>query len=257
MTFRRRPALKPPNHRENACPTCLPTGLGCTTLSATARTPKRNSSGRPSTPCCTSWAGLVFIVGSVLFFPSLQRYTDIGAWTFLIGSLLYLVVTAHDYFEVLRNWRRRQAHTRYDVLERVAAASYLFGTLLFTVGSVLFLNSIDLTVPGAWCFVVGSLLFVVGSSINVLQILRSDNIVTMQLMNLTAVSFVVGLGPVHGRLDPLSVGFPGPGRPDPHVPVPGLAIFGRKLPVLSGRRVQLLAGLRPGPRDYEYIDESG
>jgi len=136
--------------------------------------------------------GLTFILGSVLFYPSLQQYTDIGAWTFLIGSLLYLVVTAHDYFEVLRNWRRENAHTRYDVLERVAAAGYLFGTLLFTVGSVLFLNSINQTVAGAWCFIIGSLLFVVGSSINVLQILRSDNIVTMQLMNLTAVSFVVG-----------------------------------------------------------------
>lgn len=136
--------------------------------------------------------GLVFILGSVLFFPSLQRYTDVGAWTFLIGSLLYLVVTAHDYFEVSRNWRRKDEHTRYDVLERVAAAAYLLGTLLFTVGSVLFLNAIDQTIAGAWCFVVGSLLFVVGSGINILQILRSDNVITMQLMNLTAVSFVVG-----------------------------------------------------------------
>ena len=137
--------------------------------------------------------GLVFILGSVLFFPSLQRYTDIGAWTFLIGSLLYLVVTAHDYFEVLRNWRHKSVHSRYDILERVAAAAYLFGTVLFTIGSVLFFNDIDQTIAGAWCFIVGSLLFVVGSSINILQILRSDNIITMQLMNLTAVSFVVGL----------------------------------------------------------------
>jgi hypothetical protein len=136
--------------------------------------------------------GLVFILGSVLFFPSLQRYTDVGAWTFLVGSLLYLVVTAHDYFEVSRNWRRKDERNRYDVLERVAAAAYLLGTLLFTVGSVLFLDSIDQTIAGAWCFVIGSLLFVVGSGINVLQILRSDNIITMQLMNLTAVSFVVG-----------------------------------------------------------------
>ncbi|WP_338667414.1 YrhK family protein [Pseudodesulfovibrio methanolicus] len=136
--------------------------------------------------------GLVFILGSVLFFPSLQRYSDIGAWTFLAGSLLYLVVTAHDYFEVRRNWRRKDEHTPYDVLERVAASGYLLGTLLFTVGSVLFLNTVDRTAAGAWCFILGSLLFVVGSGINILQILRSDNIVTMQLMNLTAVSFVVG-----------------------------------------------------------------
>jgi uncharacterized membrane protein len=136
--------------------------------------------------------GLVFIFGSVLFFPGLQAYADIGAWAFLIGSLIYLVVTAHDYFEVLRNWKRKRVHKANDVLERVASAGYLLGTLLFTVGSVLFFNAVDQIVAGAWCFIVGSLLFIVGSSINVLQILRSDNVVTMQLMNLTAVSFVVG-----------------------------------------------------------------
>ena len=44
--------------------------------------------------------GLVFIIGSILFFPRFETYADIGAWTFFVGSLLYLVVTVHDLLEV-------------------------------------------------------------------------------------------------------------------------------------------------------------
>ena len=49
--------------------------------------------------------GVVFIIGSILFFPRFEAYADLGAWTFFFGSLLYLVVTGHDAIEV---WRSRQ-----------------------------------------------------------------------------------------------------------------------------------------------------
>ena len=74
----------------------------------------------------------------------------------------------------------------------MAAGAYLFGTILFTVGSILFLSQVGLVKAGAWCFVVGSLLFVLGACINVLQIVVAKSIDTLQLMNLTALCFVVG-----------------------------------------------------------------
>jgi hypothetical protein len=37
--------------------------------------------------------GVLFIVGSILFFPRFEAYADMGVWTFFFGSLLYLVVT--------------------------------------------------------------------------------------------------------------------------------------------------------------------
>lgn len=137
--------------------------------------------------------GIVFVVGSVLFFPSLSRYADIGAWAFIAGSLLYLLVTVHDLAEVMRNLRRvGPARTVWDSLEFWAALSYVTGTVLFTLGSVLFLSAVGQVTAGAWCFVIGSLLFVVGAVINVLQIVLAPNMVTLQLMNLTAVTFVTG-----------------------------------------------------------------
>ena len=136
--------------------------------------------------------GLLFILGSFLFFPKMEAYKDLGAWIFFIGSLVYLVVTVHDMAEVNLHWRHARKHTMDGFLEYLAASSYVLGTVLFTVGSVLFLSFVGLTIAGAWMFVIGSLLFVLGACINVLQVVRLKSMITLQLMNLTAVSFVVG-----------------------------------------------------------------
>jgi hypothetical protein len=136
--------------------------------------------------------GLVFIVGSILFFPRFEAYADIGAWTFFAGSLIYLLVTVHDLLEVWRHARTTRERDTGQVLDAIAAWSYVLGTILFTVGSVFFLSAVGWVIAGAWCFIVGSLLFVVGACVNVLQVVRAATMRTLQLMNLTAVTFVVG-----------------------------------------------------------------
>lgn len=136
--------------------------------------------------------GVSFILGSFFFFPSLGAYEDVGAWIFFAGSLLYLIVTGHDMAEVIRN---RNAHTRRtpaEDLEAIAAASYLLGTILFAIGSIFFLSEVGLFVAGAWLFVIGSLLFTLGACVNVLQIVEAHSMLVLQLMNLTAIAFVVG-----------------------------------------------------------------
>ena len=136
--------------------------------------------------------GIIFIVGSILFFPRFAAYADWGAWIFFGGSLLYLVVTVHDLIEVHYNCRGRAPLKPDEALEYLAAVSYVGGTLLFIVGSVFFLSAIGWLHAGAWCFILGSLLFVVGAMVNVLQIVKARSKLTLQLMNLTAVAFVVG-----------------------------------------------------------------
>lgn len=136
--------------------------------------------------------GITFIVGSLFFFPYFEAYADIGAWTFFAGSLLYLVVTVHDLAEVHRHWHKARGHCRSMVLEYTAAAGYVGGTVLFTVGSIFFLSTIGWLTIGAWCFIFGSLQFVLAACINVVQIIRADSLITLQLMNWTAVAFVVG-----------------------------------------------------------------
>ena len=136
--------------------------------------------------------GVLFIIGSIFFFPRFEAYADLGAWVFFVGSLVYLVVTVHDLAEVRHHWRLSKSHDRDTILEYAASASYVWGTVLFTVGSVFFLSSVGWLKAGVWCFVSGSLLFVLGACINVLQIVKSSSIKILQLMNLTAITFVVG-----------------------------------------------------------------
>lgn len=136
--------------------------------------------------------GVIFIGGSILFFPRFEAYEDLGAWLFFAGSLLYLVVCLHDMAEAIRYRRTAPETDHTGSLELVAAGTYLLGTILFTVGSIFFLSEVGWQIAGAWCFVIGSLLFVIGASVNVLLIVKAGTLATLQLMNLTAVSFLVG-----------------------------------------------------------------
>ncbi|MEZ5838502.1 MAG: YrhK family protein [Geminicoccaceae bacterium] len=137
--------------------------------------------------------GLMFIAGSIMFFPALEKYADLGAWIFFAGSLLYLLVTGHDLVEVITYRHRLDRPPKiWRQLEAIAAVTYFTGTILFAIGSVFFLSWVSLFRPGAWCFVIGSLLFVVGAIVNVLQIVTAKDMTTLQLMNLTALAFVAG-----------------------------------------------------------------
>jgi len=136
--------------------------------------------------------GLLFIVGSVFFFPRFHPYEDVGAWVFFVGSLLYLVVTGHDMLEVRKFWHGRRHHAPGKRLEMIAASSYLGGTLLFTAGSLFFLSWWGWFLAGAWCFIIGSALFVLGACVNVLQVVQAPSLLSLQMTNLTAVTFVVG-----------------------------------------------------------------
>ena len=136
--------------------------------------------------------GATFVAGSVMFFPRFHAYENVGAWLFFFGSLFYLVVVGHDAVEVQRYWRAEREHAIARRLEQIASNAYLAGTLLFIAGSLFFLSWWGWAIAGAWCFVIGSLLFVIGASVNILQIFKASTFLTMQLMNLTAVSFVVG-----------------------------------------------------------------
>lgn len=145
--------------------------------------------------------GVIFLVGSILFFPALERWSNVGAWLFVVGSLLYLVVNVHDAVEAILH-RRALGHSPERTglnltvakltLETIAIGTYLAGSVLFIFGSLFFLSEVDWVTGGAWCFVIGSVLFVVGASVNILQIFQAGTLVTMQLMNLTAVTFVIG-----------------------------------------------------------------
>lgn len=136
--------------------------------------------------------GMAFIAGSIFFLPRYDSISDIGAWIFFGGSLVYLVVTGHDLLESTAYLRRQKQRTIWNWLEFTVANVYVVGTLLFTVGSLLFLSQIDGIVAGGWCFTIGSLFFLTGACLNALQIVQEGSFVKLQLLNATAMSFALG-----------------------------------------------------------------
>lgn len=141
---------------------------------------------------CYKVGGLTFVAGSVFFFPALSDHLAIGDWLFCFGSLLYLMVTGHDLLEVFKYWRTHNTETFADVIEFVAASSYVAGSVLFTVGSIFFLPSLNTVTVGCWCFIIGSALFVIGGFVNILQVVEAPSLIYMQLFNFTVAQFIVG-----------------------------------------------------------------
>ncbi|MBH02544.1 MAG: hypothetical protein CMP08_00160 [Xanthomonadales bacterium] len=136
--------------------------------------------------------GLCFVVGSIFFLPSLAAYIVVGDWLFFAGSLLYLLVTGHDLLEVHQYWRAHPTHTGADTIERIAAWSYVLGTLAFVVGSLCFLPSLEWISLGAVCFIAGSIAFIVGGLVNVLQVVEAPSLLYMQLFNVTVALYLIG-----------------------------------------------------------------
>ena len=136
--------------------------------------------------------GLLFILGSVLFLPRFTQHSNLGVQIFIFGSLLYLTVTGHDFLESMCYRKNKSELSFLDQMEFIAAFVYLFGTLLFLLGSVLFLSQVAWVKTGGYCFIFGSILFLVGACINVIQVAQAGSMLTLQLQNATAITFITG-----------------------------------------------------------------
>ncbi|MDQ7728527.1 YrhK family protein [Halomonas sp. SpR8] len=135
---------------------------------------------------------VAFVIGSLFFLPAFEKHLAAGAWLFILGSLIYLAVTANDCVEIISHYRRHPSHGTKTMLEFVMSAGYIIGSVLFLVGSALFLPSVGWERGGAWCFIIGSILFTIGATVNVTQITQAGNIVVLQLLNAVAISFIIG-----------------------------------------------------------------
>jgi predicted membrane channel-forming protein YqfA (hemolysin III family) len=135
---------------------------------------------------------LCFVVGSVFFLPTLEKYAAAGAWLFMIGSLVYLAVSLHDFAETLIYYRNNRRHGRKTILEFLTVTGYVIASVLFLLGSVFFLPSMFKEAWGAWGFIIGSALFAVGAVISVTQITEASMLICLQLLNAVAICFVIG-----------------------------------------------------------------
>ena len=136
--------------------------------------------------------GLTFIAGSLFFVPDLHLETTVGAWIFVAGSLVYLLVTIQDFIEIQQRLAERGASPARERLEAAAAWLYLVATVFVLAGSLCFTALIDRKAAGGLTFLIGSLAFFIGGAINLSQITPDVQMRARQMMNLTAFSFSSG-----------------------------------------------------------------
>jgi len=136
--------------------------------------------------------GISFIVGSVFFLPEMGAFGDTGVWIFIIGSLLYLMVTMHDLIISRKLLGLEKNKVGLLHIEFYSVVAYTVGTLTYLLGSILFLSSVDEVYLGAICFIIGSSLFMVGATMNVLEIIKESSMMTLQLINGTAITYIMG-----------------------------------------------------------------
>lgn len=133
-----------------------------------------------------------FVVGSVFFLPMFQKYSAAAAWLFMIGSVIYLAVSLHDFVETIIYYRQNRQRGRKTILEFLTLTGYVIASVLFLLGSICFLPSVFKEAWGAWGFIIGSALFAAGATISVTQITEAGTLICLQLLNAVAICFVIG-----------------------------------------------------------------
>ncbi|OQY42152.1 MAG: hypothetical protein B6227_03020 [Fusobacteriia bacterium 4572_74] len=136
--------------------------------------------------------GITFVIGSIFFLPKMKSYGDTGVWIFIIGSLMYLLVTGHDLIASIKSIKINKVNTIWKRLEFLSAMVYFIGTITYLIGSVFFLSEVGQVFEGAINFIIGSLMFLIGAIINVLEITNESSDKTLQLMNGTAIMYIGG-----------------------------------------------------------------
>lgn len=112
--------------------------------------------------------GLVFIIGSYQFLPTVEMYTE-GSYNFIIGSLLFIGGAVTNSVQIFDSPTAESA-----MYANFTAVCYVIGSTLFLSGSVPYLmdfesyhDKIQIHRYLGVQFVLGSALFLIGGTINV------------------------------------------------------------------------------------------
>ena len=149
---------------------------------------------------CMNVGSLMFVVGSVYFYPSyagdcgiFNNCDNVGAILFIAGSALFLVASLILF--VLSG-----GSTFQDMALTYNGLLYVFANTLFLIGSILFvpsLTSVITVIPGITLFIVGSVIFVLAPLYNIYRAidLRAKRLITQKHMKITigmALFYIIG-----------------------------------------------------------------
>lgn len=152
---------------------------------------------------------LVFMVGSVCFFPVLSQNLDIflaGCSLFILGAAIYLVLSAINLAEALREKDRGSWETHQHFLYFVGSFFFLVGTILYWpsraqwktieylkgVSPVQYFNLFPPELEGTLLFILGSVVFAAAAFINGVNETAAGDTVSGQLLRASTSLYMAG-----------------------------------------------------------------
>lgn len=154
-------------------------------------------------------AGLMFVAGSACFLPVFAQYLEVyieGCFLFVLGSVIYVGISAFCLREAVRTKGYNSADTSESLL-------YLVGSVLFLVGTVLYWPNHEGLLNMAWAkqhslgayfnlftaeyeailfFICGSLVFAAAAYVNSIKARRAVDAYEATLLMAANVTYVAG-----------------------------------------------------------------
>lgn len=138
------------------------------------------------------FASVLFVCGSVLFLPSMEKFGTLGAKIFVTGVFITFIINIHDVYESMHHYFIDKKKSYWSILESISAVIYFSGTLFYLFGNYYFICFTNKAYQAGMMFMIGSILFVVAAIINVMQVTREETIHFLMLMNANAICSIIG-----------------------------------------------------------------
>ena len=105
-------------------------------------------------------ANCLFVVGSFFFLPSVEDenpFLITGLMTFVVGCTIFLLAPMYDIYRTLTS--TMNVSREYVAAEVSVSLMFMLGNVLFIIGCIIYLPSLDMDDEGLFMFILGSFFF--------------------------------------------------------------------------------------------------
>ena len=122
--------------------------------------------------CALSYVlgSILYVAGSAMFLPAVS-HINAGAWSYVAGSVFFVLGGAFNSVKL-----RSSDKTDSTTWSTHVSYLYVWGSVAFLFGSILFLPCINQGALGAWLFIIGSGLFILAIVLDVSHVYKKHTI---------------------------------------------------------------------------------
>jgi len=137
---------------------------------------------------------LLVIIGTCFLYSSfIKLYSDYASYCLIAGQAISLIPNCLDMYELLHHIH--QTDWKFTTISHfIVVASYITGTLLIIIGSILTLSYVQAFSAAPWIFLSGSIFFVIGSIFGATDTLIDTDPIIIFFGSLFGKCMIIGTG---------------------------------------------------------------